>query len=325
MREAAFRTGNANYFSVMGFWLLEQNNPLAASSYFKIATEKGQLSARYYQAIAETEADSLSQAYSSWESLSHATDKGIKTFAEVMKKTLLRKASQTNGLTDEEKYYFCRYKIPLTDSALFDKIVNQIADKKLKVLALVDRSEKWFALDETGKSLQMLHQISSSVEKNRKAEIDRLRLMLAAEKGDWKFVGKRLNDGAEVSITLRIYLEALLEEQQGNTHEAAVRYRYLANANDQFEEGVVAASRFFAKDTTDRMKNFSLLVDGLLAKPNSVKILKQHVLQCIELGLQQEAQDSLDKLRLVMLPSSFKKFIAGHKDYFGVENFAAKK
>jgi hypothetical protein len=50
-----------------------------------------------------------------------------------------------------------------------------------------------------------------------------------------------------------------------------------------------------------------------------VKILKEHVLQCIGIGLQQDAQDSLDKLRLLMLPSSFKKFIAAHPDYFGVE------
>jgi len=60
-------------------------------------------------------------------------------------------------------------------------------------------------------------------------------------------------------------------------------------------------------------------VDGLLTKPNSVKILKQHILECIPLGLQQEAQDSLDKLRHLMLPASFKKFIADHPDYFGVE------
>ncbi len=319
LREAAYRSGHAQYFSLMGLWLLEQTNPLAASGYFKMANEKGQLSAPYYQAIAETEADSLNLAYLSWESLSHASDKGIKTFAEVMKNVLLGKASQINKLTDEEKYYFCRYKIALTDSALFEKTMNQITDEKLKTRATIDRSKKWFALDETEKSLRMLSQVSGNVDKNLKAEIDQLRLMLAAENGDWNFVGKKLNDSGEIPFTLRIYLEALQAEQRANRKEAAVRYHYLLNANNQFEEGIVAASRFFANDTTDRMNNFSLLVDGLLAKPNSVKILKQHVLQCIGSGLQQEAQDSLDKLRLLMLPSSFKKFITDHSDYFGVE------
>jgi len=197
--------------------------------------------------------------------------------------------------------------------------VNGIADEKLKARAIVDRCKKWFVLDETERASRQLQQISRNIDKNLKSEIDQLSLMLAAEKRDWSFVGKKLNGGVKIPFNQRVYLEALQAEQSGNAKEAELRYKYLVNANNQFEEGIVAASRFFANDTTDRLKNFSLLVDGLLAKPNSVKILKEHVLQCIGLGLQQEAQDSLDKLRLLMLPSSFKKFIAAHPDYFGVE------
>ncbi|HEV8515361.1 MAG TPA: hypothetical protein VGQ59_18890 [Cyclobacteriaceae bacterium] len=319
LREAAYRTGEANYFSLLGLWLLEQNNPLAASGYFKMASEKKLPFALHHQAIAETEADSLNQAFISWDSLSRFNDKSIAAFASVMKKILLSKNSEVASLADEEKYYFCRYKIGMIDSLLFDKTVNGIANEKLRARASVDRSKKWFALDELEKAALMLRQVSGSVDRNLQAEIDQLSLMLAAEKGDWNFVGKKLNVGTEVPFNQRVYLEALQAEQNGNAKEAEVRYRYLVNANNQFEEGIVAASRFFANDTTDRLKNFSLLVDGLLAKPNSVKILKQHVLQCIGLGLQQEAQDSLDKLQLLMLPSSFKRFIAGHPDYFGVE------
>ncbi len=319
IRGVAFTAANGKTFSLMGLWLLEQKNPLVASAYFKMAAEKQQPMALYHQAIAETEADNLNQAYVSWDSLSRSKNPNVAAFAVMIKKVLLSKSSQTNTLTEEEKYYFCRYKIALTDSSLFEKTVNEIVDEKLKDRAMVDRSQKWFALDEIERSSKQLRQVSGNVDKILRAEMDQLGLILAAEKGDWNFVGKKLNSGVEVPFNQRIYLEALLAEQNGNAKAAAVRYHYLVNANNQFEEGIVAASRFFANDTTDRLKNFSLLVDGLLAKPNSVKILKQHVLQCIGLGLQQEAQDSLDKLRLLMLPSSFKKFIAAHPDYFGVE------
>jgi hypothetical protein len=319
LREAAYRSGEAQYLSLLGFWLLEQNNPLAASGYFKMANEKQLPLALYYQAIAETEADSLNQAFASWDSLSHFNDKSIAAFASMMKKVLLSKNSEVVALSDEEKYYFCRYKIGMSDSLLFEKTAIGIDNENLRMRAMVDRSKEWFALDESGRAVKMLQQVSDGADKNLQAEIDQLSLMLAAEKGDWNFVGKKLNGGIEISFNQRVYLEALQAEQTGKTDEAELRYRYLINANNQFEEGIVAASRFFANDTTDRLKNFSLLVDGLLAKPNSVKILKQHVLQAIGLGLQQEAQDSLDKLRLLMLPSSFKKFIAAHPDYFGVE------
>jgi hypothetical protein len=319
LRDAAYQSGEGNYFSLLGLWLLEQNSPLAASGYFKMAKEKHQQFALYHQAIAETEADSLNQAFVSWDSLSRSNDKVVAAFAAKMKKVLLSKNSEVATLSNEEKYYFCRYKIAMTDSLLFDRTVNAITDEKLKARAIVDRGKKWFSLDETGRSFRQLQQVSGGADKNLKAEIDQLSIMLAAEKGDWNFVGKKLNDGVEIPFNQRVYLEALQAEQSRNTKEAALRYNYLLNANNQFEEGIVAASRFYASDTTDRMKNFSLLVDGLLAKPYSVKILKQHVLQCIALGLQQDAQDSLDKLRLLMLPSSFKKFIAAYPDYFGVE------
>jgi tetratricopeptide (TPR) repeat protein len=319
LREAAYRSGEGRYFSLLGLWLLEQDNPLAASGYFKMASEKQQPFALYHQAIAETEADSLNQAYVSWDSLSRASDKSMTVFAAMMKRVLLSKNSEVNRLSNEEKYYFCRYKITMADSLFFERTANGIADENLKARALVDRSKKWFAMDEPERASRMLHLVSGNVDQNLQAEIDQLSLMLAAEKGDWNFVGRKLNSSVRIPFNQRVYLEALQMEQNGNAKEAAVRYKYLVNANNQFEEGIVAASRFTANDTTDRLKNFSLFVDGLLAKPNSVKILKQHVLQSIGLGLQQEAQDSLDKLRRLMLPSSFKKFIEAHSDYFGVE------
>ncbi len=319
LRDVAYRSGEGHYFSLLGLWLLEQQNPLAASGYFKKANERQQPFALYHQAIAETEADSLNQAFASWDGLSRSGDKSIVAFASMMKKVLLSKNVEVAALSDDEKYYFCRYKIGMVDSLLFERTVNGMTDEKLKARAIVDRSKKWFALDEPARASRMLQQVSGGLDKNLKAEIDQLSLMLAAERGDWSFVGTKLNNGVEIPFNQRVYLEALQAEQSGNAKEAELRYKYLVNANNQFEEGIVAASRFFANDTTNRLKNFSLLVDGLLAKPNSVKILKQHVLQSIGLGLQQEAQDSLNKLQLLMLPSSFKKFIAANPDYFGVE------
>ena len=319
MRDAAYRSGEGHSFSLLGLWLLEQNNPLAAAGYFKMANEKKQPLALYHQALSETEADSLAMALTNWDSLSHSSDKSMAAFSSMMKRVLRSKTSEINNLSDEEKYYFCRYKIALTDSLLFGRTVGGITTEKLRALAMVDRSKKWFALDEIEKATRQLRQVSGGVDKNLRAEMDQLSLMLAAEKGDWNFVGRKLNGGVTIPFNQRVYLEARQAEESGNTTGARVRYRYLVNGNNQFEEGIVAASRFLANDTTERLKNFTLLVDGLVAKPNSVKILKQHVLQSIQLGLQPEAQASLDKLRLLMLPSSFHKFIAAHADYFGVE------
>src|SRR6478736_1589425 len=177
LREAAYRSGEAQYLSLLGFWLLEQNNPLAASGYFKMANEKQLPLALYYQAIAETEADSLNQAFASWDSLSHFNDKSIAAFASMMKKVLLSKNSEVVALSDEEKYYFCRYKIGMSDSLFFEKTANGIDNENLRVRAMVDRSKEWFALDESGRASKMLQQVSDGADKNLQAEIDQLSLM----------------------------------------------------------------------------------------------------------------------------------------------------
>jgi hypothetical protein len=65
------------------------------------------------------------------------------------------------------------------------------------------------------------------------------------------------------------------------------------------------------------MENLSLLVDGLVAKPFSIKILKEHAVMAATLGFTDAAQDSLDKLQTLLPQESFKRFADAHRDYFG--------
>jgi len=86
VRETAYRSGDGRYYSLLGLWLLEQNNPLAASGHFRSAQERQQPFALYHQAIAEAESDSLNQAFVSWDSLGRSKDSAMSTFATLMKK-----------------------------------------------------------------------------------------------------------------------------------------------------------------------------------------------------------------------------------------------
>jgi tetratricopeptide (TPR) repeat protein len=317
VREATYTANNGNYFSLMGLWLLEQNNPGLAVSYFMAAAQKKQPLALYHQAIAETEADSLTNAIISWDSLKKSNDKSLVAFAEKMFRVLKTKSDQTASLADHEKYYFCRYKVPLTDKVLFEKTVNTIADTQLRAQAIIDRSRKWFAVDEIKEAEILLSQLNTVYSRNVNQQVVNLKLMLAAAKGDWQFVEKNIYE-TEVSFNRKIYFEALLAEKNGSKNVATQKFNYLVKADNQLEEGIVAAALFFANDESNRLRSLTILVDGLLAKPNSVKILKQHAVMAATLGFSDTAQDSLDKLHKILPEVSFKKFIAAHSDYFGI-------
>jgi hypothetical protein len=58
---------------------------------------------------------------------------------------------------------------------------------------------------------------------------------------------------------------------------------------------LVAAANYFESDTTDRLKPYSILVSGLIARPKSIKLLKAHTQYAAKIGFDSEANESLEK------------------------------
>jgi tetratricopeptide (TPR) repeat protein len=309
VRETAFSSGEPNYFLILGLWLLEQNNPGLAATYFHMAADRKPVDL-YYEAIAQLENENLEQASASCDSLRKSTDKIVVAWTEKMIRVLNTKPEQVGTLADEEKYYFCRYKISTEDKKSFERVIGMIADERLRAQALVDRSKKLFSVDEVNEASTLLNQLQTSSK-----QIANLKLMLAASRGDWQFVEGNF-EKTEVTPTQRVYFEALLAAKDVKQKTAADKFGHLAKSDNQFEEGIVAAARYFALGKGNQLENFSNVVEGLIAKPYSVKILKQHALMAAELGFTDASQDSLDKLQALLPPETFRKFVEGYPDYF---------
>ncbi|MBS1489978.1 MAG: hypothetical protein JSS93_05590 [Bacteroidetes bacterium] len=316
MREIIYRYGHAEYAYQTGIWLLEQNNPQVATVYFEKAIDKKMTTALVLKALAITESGQWKEANLLWDSLAHLKNKETATLAVKLKKVLNSDIKKVDHLSEEEKYYFCRYQIPLTDSASFAHAVSQIQNEKLKTMAYLDRAMQWIRWDEPAQAIRCLNRVAASNEGEYRNKIHSLRMMLAAEQRDVVFLKTNAAWTTNLKPYEKAFVEAVLAQADGNGSVALSKFNYLAQANDQFEEGLVAASQFFTQDSTRRLHHFSLLVDGLLAKPHSVKILKQYVVQAALLGLEPEAQEALDKLQTVLPEKLFKKFVDEHPGLF---------
>jgi hypothetical protein len=192
----------------------------------------------------------------------------------------------------------------------------------VRAQAILDRSKKWFAQDESVIATSYLTKLEGMNLTDKKLADDILyfNLVLAADNGNWQGIERQMsNDLPEGHPTEKMYLLALLEEQQNKVEEAKKKFNCLATANAQFEEGLLASAHFFLKDSTDRLKPYSILVTGLLAKPNSIKLLKAYVKEAAILGFDDESEQSLDKLKKLMSPSSFRKYVEENPDFFSVE------
>lgn len=323
-REIAYSSGRGKYFNLLGTWALEQNNPQIAANYFEIAKGKNIQLALFHEALSNTETDSIPNALILWDSVRHSTDTSQVTFAKRIVNVLKSNTTQALTLSDNDKYNYCRYKISHSDTTSFWKIVSTIKNEELKARAILDLSKKWYQQDEAQISFEIIKRVKGLklTDKNTYNQILLLNMMLLAELDPESFKSQQLDkalpfQGAYPNELL--YLKALQDEQTGNTEAAKLKFEFLSTANIHFEEGLIASARFFSSDTTDRLKSYSIIVSGILARPNSIKLLKAYVKEAALIGFDDEANESLDKLKRLLSPRAFNTYVAENPDFFDIE------
>lgn len=117
-----------------------------------------------------------------------------------------------------------------------------------------------------------------------------------------------------------VYLQAIHDQYAERMEDVRTKFEYLSQANIHFEEGLVASAKFFSADTTDRLKSYSIVVSGLLARPHSIKLLKAYVKEAALVGFDDEADESLTKLRELLPPWSFNRYVKENPDFFDIED-----
>ncbi|MBX2900544.1 MAG: hypothetical protein KF775_12890 [Cyclobacteriaceae bacterium] len=319
-REMAFASGRGRYYSLLATWLLEQGNASVAARYFEIAKEKKVAHSLLYEALAYTEADSLNLAKPLWDSLLVSGDKTDSTFARTLLPALTTKTPAT--LTDTEKYWYCRYRVPLSDSARFFSIVRSFSNPDLRTRALLEASKKWYRQDEPEIAAMYLNRIEAPPATSALgADLLLTRLFLLAKLNPEAFRKQNLASVSELIQTYPNEITLLTGWQTpGNHGEQAARYEHLAYANIYFEDGLIAAADYFANTGTDRLKPYTILMSGLIAIPNSIKLLKAHIRYAAQIGFNEQAQQSLDKLKSLIAPRTFNRFIQANPDIFSIED-----
>jgi hypothetical protein len=152
------------------------------------------------------------------------------------------------------------------------------------------------------------------IEKDLADEIMVFNRMLAVETANWSYLQNKMN--VELPPAYRnekIYWRAFIAAREGNIKEALHDFEFLGKANVQFEEAMLASARFFQKNSTDKLKPYSILVNGLLAKPNSVKLLKEYAVQAMLLGFESESVQAMAKLKKLLpldIYNDFEKTLA---------------
>lgn len=323
VRQLAYLSSSGKYHQVLGVWSLEQHNALMAYDYFEKAQERRWSNAEFSRAIALADADSNKLAQEAWEKIKARGDSASFYLADGMLNVLRATPNRAMQFTDEDKYRYCRYTLSMFDARSFELIVNSMTDEELKAKALYDMSWNWFELDEPQIAADLLAQTIglSMSDPAFLSDIRYLNLLLVAANKNWTALQENISKLPFEGIhkTERIYLEALLDEQNGRTEEAEKKYKSLMTSNAQFEDGIAAAIEFLSKSNSKDTYYHQLLIDALLIKPNSVKLLKAYAKESARIGFGDEAINALNRLRERLSLDAFKKFITENPQAFAAE------
>lgn len=308
-------TNPGKHNMTLALWSLDQGKPDVALSHLQYALNQNAAQAPFVNALTLAETGSIDKAIISWEILAHEKDSLMQSIAESTKRVLGAPDDWFNDLTEKEKYQFLRYRVPLTDSVRFDRLLNQIKNEDFKATAILDRSKKWFAQDEilsalhTHQRLQGLHLTDTQLFAN----IKYFELRLFAARGQWSMLQEQIQKGilfGPYRETERIYYEALNQVFAGDSVHATTNFKWLALSNAYFDDGVVASAAFFKKNGRGNYSPYSILSEALQVNPNSIKILKAYIPTALAQGYDQYAVSSLQTLQSLISPEGLRKFVA---------------
>lgn len=292
--------GKFNY--IMGLWALEQGNPVLASTYFTHSDTHTYKEAKFYNAIALTEARKKAEALVIWDTVSNGRDEAKKEIAARMKRILNLNTADVLSLNDAEKYQFCRYNVGLKDTVIFNRIVNSFQSADYKAQAILDFSKRYYEADLLAPAIRYFNRISGLELSNKKLydDIQHTELLMLAYRREIGLLANQINKNVSFDdsrLLEKALYTALIAESSGDSTLAENNFNILASYNPYFEEGVIAAANFYRNQNKDRLKPYNILAEAIQVNGNSIRLLKAYIREATRQGFDEYASSASERLR----------------------------
>lgn len=292
--------GKYNY--IMGLWALDQGNPEIAAGYFMHAETANYKDSRFYYAIALTEAGRVQQAYVAWDSVARRGDMNEREIATRMQRILRLNPSEARSLNDAEKYQYCRYKIGISDTTLFNRLTNTFTSADYKAQSLLDMAIRQFKSGHLVAAIKYLSRISGLELTNERLynEVRHAELRMLAWRRELQLLAIQINKGIEFTpghALDKIWYTAIMAEAQGDSATAEANYRIVGTWNPYFEEGIIAAARFFREKYPDSLDAYNILVEAIQVNHNSYRLLAAYAEEAERQGFDEYAASARQRMR----------------------------
>jgi hypothetical protein len=315
LQEAVAGGGNAGeHQTTMGLWALELNKPEVASTYLYAAATSHYRPASFPYAIALAESGKVNEAVLALDSLTARKDSVLTNQIEKYKRVLAGPESWYASLSDEEKFMYLHYRVPLADSAGFDRMRKLIVADDWKISALTDRANKLLKVDEPSLAWSVFRKLEGlrPSDEMHLAEVRLMELRLLAATGKINTLTERrqkFTSGPYFQSAYNYY-EDLELASQGDTLQAARRLRSVAMENPFFDEAVAGAAQYLLAHHTPDQQVYSILSEALQVNASSPAILKAYIPVALARGYDTYATSALTTLQGLISPAAFRRYVA---------------
>lgn len=291
--------GKFNY--TMGLWALEQGNPELASRYFTYADTYDYKEARFYNAIALSEAGMVARAREAWDSVALHHKGDMQAIALQMRKILTLTPTAALELNDTERYQYCRYRVSLSDSLQMDRLLARFENSDYKAQAILDYSKKYFEAGEIIPAVRYFRRIGGLelTSKELYSQIQHFELLMLARQRDHRGLANQINAGITFDQSTQLQkmlFTAIIAESSGDTVAAKVNYTLLATWNPYLEDGVIAAAEYFRKHDRNKLKAYAILAEAIQINTSSIPLYQAYIREATRLGFDDYAAGAAERL-----------------------------
>jgi tetratricopeptide (TPR) repeat protein len=317
VQELNYRNRKGEYNYLLALWLAQANNTEGAMAAAKEAERDGHGQALIIQAMLLLEEGRLPEAKMAWDSLQTHSNSSIAMMAKEVHEVL--SSNVKDSWSDQQKLYYLTYIVPMNEQEDFSRTLASVNEDHVKARAILVRSKKYLSAEQPSDCLMFLKKLNEMeiTDERLREEIRVFSLVFFTQQKQWPAVNQQrevLKDRSHHSACL--YAEASLAWENKEFRTAESKFQYVVDHDPYLEDAIIDASHFFEQMDSTSLKPLSVLTEGLLARPQSVKVLKAYTLKAAKLGYAEEAQETMNKLSMLLPETEMLTFINSYPALF---------
>jgi hypothetical protein len=277
--------GKFNY--IAGLWALEQGSPELAITSFNFAVQHNYKEARLYNTLALAEARQFAEALAEADSLTRHEDENIQEIGRQLKK-VLSSSVNIDSFNDLEKYQFFRYRIGVADTILFSRLLPLFENADYKATALIEMAERQLDFNRISTAVQYLNEVAALELTNNvlteKINHLRLKLFVALNRLDQLEQEIQGTSFSANQVLEKLLYESLVNQHKGDTAQAKADFSRLAHYNPFFEDGVIAAAKFFSKQNPEAFTAYNILAEAVQINTTSYRLWMAYAEEATRVG-----------------------------------------